>query len=469
MRIRWSICGLVIAAAVIAASPAFANVYASGLQQTGPTSFSYILNENADTGVTIELWKVGGGLVNSYNVGPQAKGTQTFTWDTTGSTGGLYTAKVIASDDGYAGWTKITADNTQNNFYSPRGVTVNTIANSPYFGRVYVVEPVGGPTAAGRTTSEGLYLLNADITDAVGQGNTGLKGGITWGTTNSPYRAEVGPDAQVYISDWSDAHSGLWQGNPDMSSAIEVLDSTGRSSVGLNATHGSISATMVEGTGANRKIYTVDEDFPANVPQKGSILRYDIGTAATWTGAPSSVFYDDAANGDRNQNYNSDLIRANDGTVWMTQSRSGGADTLPSLWQISADGTTVLWSSIPSLASTSLTDPLRRTNGMSYDPATNLIALATSNAGQVLLFDPVSKSIVSSFTLGATATNRDLDYDAAGNIYVVDNITERLQVFSPGTGANAFTTETYFTLVPEPSSMLVLLAGLPTLLLRRKR
>jgi len=464
---------LVVLLLVLSTAPAWASVYASGLTQTGMNAFSYILNENADVNVQAQVWQVGGGMVYSQDLGAQAKGTQNWTWNGSGGViGNSYKIKIVAADDGYAAWTKISTDNSLNNFYSSRGVAVNANQSSQYFGRTYVSEQVGGLTGAGRTTQDGLYLLNADGSDAVGQGDTAKNGGVAWVGASSPWRVLVGPDSNVYVCDWSDAHSGLWMGDGDFNAASEVLDSTGRATSGLNVTHGSISGFLVEGTGAARTIYTIDEDLPlAPTAQRGSIWRYDIGTNALFTGAPSGILYDDGV-ANKVQNYYNDIVHANDGTWWITEDRSGGtADTLMSLLQISADGSTILWSSIPALASFSINDPLRRTRALAYDPVHNYLALATYNAGQVLIFDPTTKTIVSSFTMGSTATNRDVAFDAAGNLYVVDNTTERMAVWSPGTGANSFTTESWFEFqpVPEPSSMLALLIGVPGLFVYRRR
>jgi len=459
---------------LVGAGPIWANVYASGLNKTSGMSFNYILNENADNGVQVQVWEVGGGMVYSENLGPQAKGTRSWTWSGTGGQlGKSYKVKVVASDDGYSSWTKTSVDNVFNNFYSPRGVAVNRNPDSQYFGRVYVSESIGGLTAAGRTTQDGLYLLNADLTDAVGQGDIARSGGVAWSTTNSPFRVEVGPDNSVYLSDWSDLHSGLWVGDPDFVSASELLDSTGRDATGMNTTHGSISDFVVEGTGANRKIYTADEDLPSSTSgQRGSIWRYDVGTSTFFTGPPSGILYDDLARGNLVFNYYNGLIHANDGTWWYSQDRSGGStDTLHSLMQFSADGSTVLWRSVPDMAANSLADPLRRTRGLAYDPVRNYLALATYNAGKVLIFDPVSKTILATITTASNATNRDVAFDAAGNLYIVDNVNERLWTWSPGEGANSFTTESWFTfdIVPEPSSLAALLLGLPALFIRRRR
>ena len=462
--------GLLVAGMVAQAAPAWANVYASGLSKTGDKSLNYTLNEDATTGVSVQVWQVGGGVVYSENLGAQTKGVHNWTWNGNGGQDGkTYTVKVVASSTGYSSWTKTSVDGALNSFYSPKGVAVNRNQNSQYFGRVYVSEGAGGSTAS-RTTQDGIYMLNADLSDAIGQGSTAKTGGVTWASSSSsPFRMEVGPDDSVYVCDWADTHSGLWMGDGNFDSVAAVLDNTGLNGDGMNATHGSISGFVVSGTGSSRKIYTVDEDLDS--ANEGSIWRYDIGTGTVFTGAPSAKVYDDAANGDLILNSNNDIIQANDGTFWVTQPRAGGsADTLLSLMQVSADGKSVLWSSVPQLAAHSDVDPLKRTYGIAYDPVNDMIALATYNSGQVLIFDPNTKSIVSSFTTVASANNRDLAFDAAGNLYVVDNTNERLWAYSPS-GANSYTTQSWFTFngVPEPSSFAALLLGLPGLYLIRRR
>lgn len=460
---------------IATAVPVWANVYASRLEQAAPDTTSYILNEDANNGVTVEVWKVGGGMVYSEAIGPQTKGTHNWTWNGTGYTSGdTFKLKVVASSAGYGGWTKITTDSTLNNFYSSRGVDVNRDQGSKYFGRIYVGESAGGTTGAGRATQDGIYMLNADVTDADGQGNTARNGGIAFGTTNSPFRVVAGPENKVYVTDWSDTNSSLIVGDADFNSAAHLLDNTGRTPLGKCANHGSIPTVYVEGTGANRVVYTMDEDFDAGADTTkggiGSILKYDVGTTASGYAGQPSIQYDDGGWGTFKgniQNYYNDMVRASDGTWWVSEDRSGSTtDTLTSLMQISADGSTVLWKSVPGLGATSSADPLRRTRGLAWDPVNDVLALGTYNAGKILIFDDDTKTILATITVASNATVRDVAFDAAGNLYMVDNITERMQIYSPG-GANGFTTESYFTITPEPATILLL--SLPIALLRRRR
>jgi len=455
------------------AAPARANVYPSGLKvldddlnilTCDPVAVRYVLNEDADgdgvnPGVTLKIRRAGDGtVVRTVAIASQAKGMQVFIWDKKADLGQLvpdgdYKVEIVTADDGYAAWTLISTDSVQNNFGVPMGVAVNTNPASPYYGRIYVSQGNATKTVALRPMNDGVYVMNADFSDAVGQGDTALTGGVDWGTssTNSPLRLTLDAEDRLYIGDWSDAHAGLWMADPDVTAATEVLDSTDRSSTGLNSVHGSISDMIVLGTGAERVIYTIDEDFlgGGTADRAGSIWMYPIGTAVM-TAMPPTVFYDDEVAQNQMVNYTAALVKAADGTFWVSQYRSGIAGELySSLMQLDASGA-ILWSSVPALAADSLTDPLRGTQSIALDPAARRLVLATNRAqttptaaqGLIIIFNTDSRSIETSFFFdtASSTTNTDSAFDAAGNVYVANRSKERVRVWSPPTGAHSFTT-----------------------------
>jgi hypothetical protein len=505
--VRFLRAGVATLAISLATGPAaFAgNIYATNLGQSsnrldysdGDTvTLSYLLNDNS-TGVTVDVLDSSNVVVKSINAGAQLKGNNNVVWDGTDNSStivpiGDYSFRVNSTGAAGGAWTQFNSTAQElNYFFTPRGVAVNNNPNSPYYGRIYVAEGRGGITGpdgpTNRVTADGMYMLNADISAGGIAGGTGAHtAGVSWrlftdvpsdGTPSSPFRLQVGPDDSVYIADFSDAHSGLWQANPNLTSAVEVLDSTGRLASGLNGTHGSLSDVIVTGTGASRTIYTADEDFIPAGGSTGSVLRYDIGETATFVGAPSGTRYMDGAGtlatGNRIQNLENSIAFDNAGNLWMSQVRSGGAaDLLSSLIQVSPAGT-VLWESVPNLAANSLADPLRNTRGIAYDPVNNLLALVTSQAtGLIQIFDPVSKTILATFPFGST-TNTDVAFDAVGNLYVTNRSAERLRLWSPPNGlvsgrnyvANAFSTNSLGPLgtirvAPEPASAMLFVLGL---------
>lgn len=483
----------VVAGLLVLPAAAFANVYPTNLSQSASSldtslaqtiNLGYLLNQTADAGVTVDVLNSSNAIVKTFSLGSQGVGTHSLIWDGTDMTNtpvapGNYSFRVTASATGFGSWTLISSDTTDNNFELPRGVAVNTNPNSPYYGRVYVSNPRTNSTGAGRAMSDGVYMMNADMTAVAGP-NTG---GVDWTTDGSggagPFRLAVGPDDSVWITDWSDTHSGLWKADPNISSATEALDSTGRDANGLNSVHGSISDVVVFGTGASETVYYTDEDFPSNVAQIGSIWSQNTGAGLPVTGAPT-LFYDDSVL-DLMINSFQSLARSSDGTWWLSQNRSSGTDA-PSLIQISADGTTVLFNSLVDLGNP---DPLRTIQGIAYDPVNDWLALVTGrtdspNRATVFIFDDDTKTIVDQFTFnpGGTSgsTNTDVSFDAVGNVYVGNRSSERVRVWSPGTGANSSFTNSLAPLgaiqvVPEPGSLMALGAGVVSLagLIRRKR
>jgi hypothetical protein len=342
---------------------------------------------------------------------------------------------------------------------------VNKNVGSVYFGRIYVCESVGGLTSAGgatRTTLDGIYILYPDGSDPTGQGDTAHAGGVTWGTTNSPYRVNIGPDDNAYISDWSDTHSGLWRGDPDCGgSFVEVLDNTSRAGSGLCANHGSIAVAWIEGTGASTAVYVDDEDYigGGSSTRAYSVWKHSIGTGPFPITAAPTVAIDDDVLGNRFVNdAGAGLIRDSSGKWYRTQYRYYG--TFDSVLQISADGGTILWGSFTD-GGAGTTDTLQgNVGGCALDEARNRLFTAisvgtgndTSGFAVVPIPLPVGDIVTKVTKVEWTgATTRGVDCDLAGNVYVIDNMNERLRIYSPPDGANSYTTETSLSLTPAPA------------------
>ncbi|MBU0719591.1 MAG: hypothetical protein KJ749_15210, partial [Planctomycetes bacterium] len=261
----------------LASSAAMATPYASGIVNLGGGMYSFVLNQDAGN-VTVDRWGD-----TPLDLGALSKGTHSF------SLGGGTGFDIAVGSSAAAGWTQFSndADNTSQ-YYSPRGVAVNRNPWSSNFGSVYVSEGLGGPTVAGRVTTDGLYAMSADQADVFGQGDTAYAGGVDWttGGTNSPFKITVAPDDSVYITDWSDAHSGLWRaGAYPTGTWPNVLGNYNRDAAGLCDNHGSIPSVWVEGTGDGTMVYTLDEDLDLG-GTTGSVLRYDVGSATDYNGLP---------------------------------------------------------------------------------------------------------------------------------------------------------------------------------------
>ena len=472
-----------MAAVAVQSGTIWANVYATNLGQsanafnTGQNvTLSYLLNESA-TSATVEILNPSNTVVRSITGGTSV-GVNQVIWDGKNNSNanlpsGNYSFRVTSAGTARPGtaWTSISTDSVLNNFEQPRGVAVNKNPDSPYYGRVYVSNSRNLPTAAGRAMSDGLFMLNADLSDtgiAVGTGPHA--GGADWpsGGSVGPFRVEVGPDSSVYVTDWSDPHSGLWQAPADLSGNwTEILDSSsGRDAGGGTLVHGSISDVVITGTGASRKLYTADEDLGVG----GHIIYYNIGTDSVFTEAAgadpshSGVFFNNAnsnvdAGGTGNWNINLFNSVAVDkrGDFWYSQNRSAGTDRA-SLVRIDPTTGKINWDSLTSLGSP---DPLRGTQGIAYDPINDVIALATNIGGNIVILDALNRTVLTTFAFGGT-TNTDLAFDNAGNLYVGNLSSERVRIWAPPTdgtfAANLFSTN---SLGPLGSIALTAAAGLP--------
>ena len=264
--------GLMVAVLLgLTTSTALAVPYASAVISLGGGDYSFVLNEDADN---VVIKRIGD---TPLALGPLSLGTHTF------NIGAGTGFEIWVNASAAATWTQI-SDNTWNavKFYSPVGVDVNRDATSPYFGWIYVTEALGG-TTGGRTTTDGVFALLADCTDAIGQGDTGITGGEDWTLSSaSPWKLHIGADNYVYVCDWSDAHSGLWRFSSDLSGTAEaVLDPNGIDGSGLNGTHGSIVDFAVLPAEADQiTVYSLDEDMGINAGTGGFIGKYAIDTTA---------------------------------------------------------------------------------------------------------------------------------------------------------------------------------------------
>ena len=325
------------------------NIYASELSATstdeGKYDLAFTLNADA-TSVQVKIMD-GGNVVKTIDAGALTKGKNVVQVDLTGidKQGMTWSVLAVANPADDATPRSLTNLDVQEqlNFTTLRGVAVDNSTESPYFGRIYLTESKGG-TTNGRTTQNGLYVLDATFADITGQGNNSYKGNVKWASSSSPNDVKVAEDGTLYLADWSDAHSGVWKADPaDLNGTFTPIFGGTRNGDGLLSQGGvniagSVASCWIEGTGENTVLYTVDEDMPSASNSCLPLLRYDIGNAENpWVTAPSAVVFDNAPNPDDPDGFgflrNASVRLQPDanGNWWISQYRWADGQAVPSL------------------------------------------------------------------------------------------------------------------------------------------
>jgi hypothetical protein len=456
---------LVTIAVVGLASSGWARPYASGLTNNAGT-ISFRLNESADS---VKIVSAGGATTN--DVGALPAGFHTFALGISG----VYQVEVFkAAEAGFAtaigpqrgAVSQIIPDTNTARFFQPRGLTVNTDPASPYFGRVYVANAQAGTTTTGgRAVGDGIYVLNADLTDAVGQGNTARTGGLDFaaGTTASPFRLSVGEDGKLYITDWSDQTGSLYVTDPDVSagSGVNVLGGPngGPLPVTTNRIHGSIAAAIVSGSlaASNLTAFVIDEDLQtdratATQTLRNSLWRHDIGGALPGPFVmPTLLRSGGTANWIAFASQVMDLSRGTNGFFYVNSYRSVGSDR-SGLTVLDTNGTNVIWSSLAAsrefTGNTLENDLLRATGGGAVSPRGDYVAVINTETNGITVLPLVDgvPDLANRLVFHGMGnppafgqSGRDVAFDLAGNLYAIATNSQILRVFGPGGAATAIT------------------------------
>ena len=280
-----------------------------------------------------------------------------------------------------------------------------------------MVGPGSTPANAGRVlTGKGLYALNADESDAFGNGDAGVNPlnndgfpAFATGVASSPYRIRVAGDGTIWASDFSDINGQLFQVQPNLSggetSSVNVFagfggpapptDGSGNATTadgtGLgppcpagqctspSQNHGSILSSWTTGSlaGGNLVVYTLDEDLDSahfggsganNKADRNSIWQYNIGgsiPSGGYNGTPTQVApgvptpaIPNVPNGLLGDfplgGLVTDMTRGPDGKFYVSQNRSSGNQ--PGILVYDSNGTTLLFNSLQA-SKTLLGDP----------------------------------------------------------------------------------------------------------------
>ena len=407
--------------------------YASGVTNNAGT-VSFILNEDADN---VKVLLNDGSVTN--DLGALAAGKRSF------NLGGGTNYQIVVSKTASIGWRQISNDrNPYNQFMALRGLAVNVNpTNAALFGRVYVSSSITGASTAtpARITGDGIYILNADQSDALGRFDNASTAGITFDTAltaskgfDSPWRIEIGPDNNLYIADYSQTTSTVYMTDPDVKTNVMLL--SGKGTTANPTVHTSIAALAVKGSLANGDLvlYGTDGDKKWDPAYAGgTVLRWDIGTNALPYNSAPTILVNSGAVGVFHLIYDLDIGR--DGKIYTSFYRLNNIYNLD-VWD---DNKNFYWGSY--LDENNL-DYLMGVQGIKVAPDQSKIALARNNNGAdnlvtiMPLIDGIPDttnmySIQAYPSLPTATTAQDVAWDAAGNLYTVGT-NQALRVFSPG-------------------------------------
>lgn len=374
-------------------------VYTLSFKSTGAVENGYIILTNKSTGSTqtIGLGAISAGIntttIDASDLGEAAQFAWAVAIDNPKSTAtALIGSKNIAYKPG--------------SYYANGGVAIDLDQTSPNFGTVYASVGYG----------KGVYSYNPDLSlksDAL------LGSSFTSSNSSSPYRIATS-NGNVYITDWSDAHGGLWVYNPAAGASVTNMfvgtnDGTGLIKNGSTVTGGGTTGVSFIGEGASRKMYVFCEDYPSG-NAGNQLLRYDLGTADTWSTAPSQAFTTMTAS-TLFANTNVEVLATANG-VFASQTRYSGSNSsgTPAFAVMDASGT------------------------VTFNSGSSLTGLNGCNSGAMALYNDNTFAIVNgdgnieiyslswsgstpsfaslyTITLSGTTIVNQLAFDHAGNLY----------------------------------------------------
>ena len=481
---------ILLMAALLFPSLSHATPYATGLTNNGPgTSISFRLNEA--NGIVTVIWTNLAGAFITNNFGSRTNGLIT-TNIVGGPVPGAFTVIVAKTNTpGYISGVaqQISTDLTTNGaafstnamkFNFPRGVAVNKNPASPYFGRIYEANSGTGPVLGQTNLGDGIFIRNADFTDAVGQFNVARTAGITTFTNiieglaaNSPWKLDIGEDDNLYISDFSTNTGTIYVTDPNVLTGTNVLVGLGTPSnpnaLAPSANHGRIGSSIIakgSTNAGNLVLYAIDSDN--NTTSDGAvnhIIKWDIGSGPLPVDLTVGTVVTNMDNSTllNVSGITHDLAAGPDGKYYTLQNRSDGneggifvlnpnVDDGSAGFGGAADGK---WDEVFDSRADSIvnhangtTDILRLSRAVAISPDGNYMAVVrdTSDTWIIPLTNGIPdighRRLVATSTVLGDGNNpgRDVAFDAAGNLYVSSSAQLALRVFSPGYITRATTT-----------------------------
>lgn len=441
-----------------------ANVYATNIRLNGSANgaalyipcgevqISYLLNEPATAGVTVDILK-DTNVVHSISLPGNGPGTQrgwnAVVWDAHDAQGNLvpldtYTVRVTAASHGYDRWTQISDDFAPGNYvWDPVAITVNRNTNSPWYGRVFVANASPGPNPGFNPGDRvGLLKFNADASaPADGVHSTG---GWSWaGDGFSPWKLEVGRDDRLYVNDWSggavvqfdqwvsyDSRRLVWRAD---SPTPDVRNSFGGLALSGDGQESFLwLANAAETTDAGLWRWPLDA--------LGAVSTGDPGTLIVQAGGESDL--DQAP-------YDVAVDVSN--RIYVIQHRLAALDPAARLlcFPPYTNGAPPLTNALWKVGSGN--NAMRGASGVAVDPTGRYVAVAFAGTvegnwrtgGRTTVFDAATGEVVTNIITDlpgqASHAHADVAWDQVGNLYDLDRSESLWRVYSPP-GSNAAST-----------------------------
>lgn len=441
-----------------------ANVFAGEVSFDGK-DFYFRLNEDAtDVSLTIEK---NNEIVRTHSWGALKKGWHKQSnpfWATA-----FDHFSIVATARPISFPVKISTDDEIFQFYAARGVAVDKTPTSPYFGRIYVSNSVAGQCIEGeattyRNSSMGIFVLSNDFTDITNQGATGWLGGVEWGANNSSTnyqfalaRPAVAPDGDVFVTSSSYTSAGVYIMNPAKPEAnfTQLFDGRRSKDNGqiMNNKRKMVANPVMHccviGTGKDEVLYTYDRDCSKGTVY-GNINQYNLGEvdALPWTAEPTAIFYDDKENSFM-ENACGQIAYDQRGGFFVSQYRYNSSYAKPALIHVNAEGV------VDFNISNNGVDAAQQ-GGMAVNTDGTLLAMGTE-LGMVKIWEIEYDAngvptLTEKYTINwgeDKGVTMGVDFDAAGNLYIVSNSNERLMVYSLPNTNNTYATRIAFQYVPN--------------------
>ncbi len=441
-----------------------ANVYATNVRLNGSANdaalyipcgevtISYLLNEAATAGVTIDILQ-GETVVHSLAfAGGSAeaeRGAHAVIWDAHNSLGELvplatYAVRITVAATGYSEWTQISEDFNPGNYaWDPTSIAVNKNTNSPYYGRVFLANASSGPNPGFSPGDRvGLLKLNADGSRASDGAQS--SGGWTWsGDGFSPWKLEVSADDQLYVHDWTSNVVLRFDQQVTYDSRLEVLRADNRPA-GSSANFTGLSVT---GSGTDTWLSMADVSAPDglgirrwHIGMDGRLAANDLGETIVQAGTNSDLSV---------APYDVALDASN--RIYAVQYREAVGDAARRVlcFPPYSNGTPALTNAEWKIGSAN--NFMRGASGVAVDREGRYVAVAFAGSlvngfltgGRSMVLDAATgntvTNIVTDLPGGESHDHLDVAWDNVGNLYDVDNYEGLWRVYSPP-GSNAAVT-----------------------------